>query len=297
MYPNLIDAPALFAAVEEALANAAPPLKPWRSYLRNPLYRALLARAIPATAKRRRSDPEWAQRAFDRKERLYRLGDRLDAVAAKLPDLMDDLTRIGSISSRPEHPMRMEATRFLRSLPHWKPEVVRRGRRKTGFHPQLHWLAMEFLDRADTAWCRVYRGVHFGEPCVRQIGALTGTRCTSIDEIVSLGREARNCLADIHQTHLQFYRGREEIWSLRAGDDLVAILRVELEPEPVITELLGPGNEVSVAGYGNDLIQWLVTVGIKVGVDCRIRLVDLMPRAMWGRGVEIDFEELLMAQT
>lgn len=279
---NIIDFSVLSTAIDEALSGASE-LQPWRTQVRKPLMRTLLSGWRPTAARRRKADPDWAHRAFDRKERLYRLGDRLPEALDELRKLIDGLCEIARIAGDRRHPMQMGAERFFRSLNHWRPRSSDHWVYSWRFETQMGPLIEKFRERADNAWCRMHKDLPFAVVKEVRAGALIGTRCTTIAEITALGRDARNCLAELHGTHSAFARREQDIWALRVEGRLIAILRTTLIPDPIAVELLGPRNRVGVSGYGQDLVAWLIRAEIKVDRECQIRLVDLLPTSLWAQ--------------
>lgn len=271
MQVNLIDTPQLRAMIDEELAGAPAALQPWLPILRRFLRRYLPEAGFARKARPRKVDPEWAQVYFARGARLDRLGRRgMEHARDFTASFLDDVADVAKIAESSDHPIKREAAALLRSLPHWRGGSDR-GR------ASISRIIGRFSSRAHRAWLRTNRCTPFCEPAVVRAGSLTGQRCTTIEEVLRLGAEARNCLAWLNARHMRILEGQEMIWSLRSAGNLVAVLCTRPDPVPKIVELYGPHNRVGVSGYGADLAAWCEEAGLLVSRDCRILLADILP--------------------
>lgn len=98
------------------------------------------------------------------------------------------------------------------------------------------------------------------QPAVVPVGSLTGTRCVSVDDIIRLGREARNCLADQEGLWSAFVEGRTDVWSLRDGGRLVAV--IEASQGGRIMEVLGPANRPIGLAEAGLVARFCMTAGL-----------------------------------
>lgn len=183
--------------------------------------------------------------------------------------MVDHLVEIASVARDDGHPLRTEAAALLRSLPH-------AGRPASGPNAPIIARIRGFHRRARTARLREMRHNPICAPEASHAGSLTGTRCTTINAVMNLGREAGNCLASPMKRHLGIEAGEEDIWALRSPERLVAVLAIRTEPRRLV-ELSGRDNEIGVSGHGGDLADWCQAAGVMVSRRCRIRLTDILP--------------------
>lgn len=270
---NLIDTPEFHALIDRELAAAASVLSPWLPGVRSFLRRHLLGPNHATRTRPSSLDPEWVRTRFAQGELLHRLGKQgLRRAALDVGQMVDLLVEIASVAREPGHPFGPEAAALLRSLSH-----VRRP--ANGANALVIAQINAFPRRARTALLRARRHQPICAPETIRAGSLTGTRCTTMNEVLNLGSEARNCLASPLQRHLGIQAGEEEIWALRSPERLVAVLAIRLEPRRLV-ELSGPDNKTGVSGHGADLADWCRAAGVMVSRRCQIRLADILPPQM-----------------
>ena len=224
---DIINVPALHAAVEAALAAAPDVLRPHAPGLRAALRRVAAQHCSVRPAHRRRADPGWAQTGFDAGRPLHRFAER---EAAALTEDLGDLVALLAQVARIAGPGAAEAAAFLRGLPHRRYDLS-----------DLTEAAETVLDRARTL--RLLAGRHALVRAPAEVGAdgLVAIRCRSLDAVIRLGREARNCLADLERYWQRFDHGDLDLWAVREADTLVAVLAVA---GTRVREAFGPGNAV-----------------------------------------------------
>ena len=183
MRPDIINAPALQDAIDELLEGASPALQGHLPALRAGIRRGLESHESVRKARRRESDPDWAQRKFAEGRTLHRFF-RDDLCDWEINDLLDELKQVAGIAVS-GGALAADAAAFLRGLAHGREGV-------DGISSSAHAL----LGRAETAALRARRHEALRQPVDVEAGSLFGTKCVSIKDIIRLGREARNCLAD-----------------------------------------------------------------------------------------------------
>ena len=288
MRPDIINAPALQAAIDEFLEGAPPALRGLPA-LRAALQRGLEEHESVRKARRRKSDPDWAQRKFVEGRTLHRFF-RVDLCDWEIVDLFDELAQVVEISTS-GGAIAPEAAAFLRRLAHGREGIN-----------DISASARALIERAEAAALRARRHEALRQPVDVATGSLVGTKCVSIEHITRLGREARNCLADNEEHWKSFASGRTDIWSLRDGDRLVAIL--EARRDGRVTEAFGPRNTpIELAAVGQ-VAAFCQAAGLKLEAGLDIlpdfaeppliarRVVKLKSRialyAEWPTAVRID---------
>ncbi|WP_146113069.1 hypothetical protein [Paracoccus yeei] len=267
---NLVNISDFHALIDEELAEADPVLTPWKPNARRFLRRHLLDCSHAIRVHPSGSDPEWMHERVAEGKVLHRLEKRhLRQARVNVGQMVDNLAEVAAVADDPDHPLGRQAASLLRSLPH-------AGRPKVGRVAPVVAQVRAFPERARNALLRTNRHKPICRPETIKAGGLTGTRCTTIREVLSLGSEARNCLASPMKRHLGIQTGEEEIWALRSANDLVAVLAIKNDPRRLV-ELKGPDNVASVSGHGADLADWCRAIGVLVSRRCEIRLTDILP--------------------
>lgn len=82
-------------------------------------------------------------------------------------------------------------------------------------------------------------------------------------EIRALGREARNCLARADSWSTRPLAGASEIWALRHGGQLVAVL--SRKDDGAVDALNGPENDPVAPEYLWPVLSWLAAAGFPLG--------------------------------
>lgn len=228
MRPDIINAPALQDAIDKLLEDAPLALQTYMSALRPALRRALETHDSVRRARRRKSDPDWAQAKFAQGQTLYRFfpDDFLDW---EVEDWAEELGPLAEVVSA-RGPGWREAASFLRGLPHQDRSLDDLRREARGL-----------LRRAESAALRARRDEALRQPANVAVKSLTGTRCVSVQDIIRLGREAGNCLTDNEEHWKTFVEGQTDVWSLRQEGRLIAV--IEAAQDGRVTEVLGPGNQ------------------------------------------------------
>lgn len=227
MRRDIINDDALRTAIKELLEGAPPALQGHLPALRISLRRGLEGHESVRQARRRKGDPDWAQKKFAEGHALHRFF-RSDLEDWEITGLLDDLEQIAGIAAGGGG-IAGEAAAFLRGLTHCRDNI-----------DGMNASARTLLKRAETMALRAKRYEALRHPVEVVTGSLVGTKCVSIDDIVKLGREARNCLDDEKAYWKSFVSGRTDIWSLRESGRLVAVLQARQDGP--VTEAFGPGN-------------------------------------------------------
>ena len=260
---DIINAPALQGAIEEALSTASPVLRDYHPGLRAYLRRAAESHESIRTAHRRKSDPSWAQTKFDEGRVLYRLYARdHDELVEDIRNQFDELVQVAVLARDGRARIQRNAAAFLKSLPHRRGTIRDLGRE-----------AWRFIEQAETAALRARRHEIIRPSAHISAGPLHGTRCVSIDEITQLGRMARNCLSDNEGYWKQFASGKIDIWSLHDGDRLVAALEVKRASNEV-AEAFGPTNATIGLHDVREVTQFCMVAGFGIGRGCEGLLTE-----------------------
>ena len=275
MRRNFIDHPRLDSAIALQLSLTSPPLGPYIETLTRLLLRHLPDMRLGERALPELEDPRWAHEKAEQGARLFRLGTEGELEARRMIcEFLIDFEALVQISADPTHSYSDYARRHMRGALHWKP-----GQDDSYPSPRIsqHLGLDRFLSRAHKAKQRAQGGRPFARPAIVKAGKLTGTRAVSYAEIVSLGREAQNCLSDDWTVKKKIRLGRD-IWALRAVNRVVAV--IEVDETGTICELRGVANADSIAGHGADLVSWCQKAGLKVRDDVTVPLTDFLPKAL-----------------
>ena len=257
MSRDIINAPALQEAIEEALSDTPPALRDYLPGLRAYLRRAAESHESIRTAHRRKSDPSWAQTKFDEGRVLYRLYARdRDDLVEDIRNQFDELVQVAVLARDKRARVQRNAASFLKSLPHRRGDIRDLGRE-----------AWRLIEQAETAALRARRHEIIRRPAHISAGPLHGTRCVSIDEVARLGRTARNCLSDNEDYWKQFASGDIDIWSLHDGNRLVAALEVKRASNEV-AEAFGPSNATISLHDIREVTQFCMVAGFGIGRGC-----------------------------
>lgn len=224
---DIVNAPALHAVVETVLDTTPDVLRPHLSGLRAALRRVARAHRSVRPARRRRADLTWAHDKFDAGHPLQRFAER---EAAALAEDLGDLVALLADVARVEDPGAAEAAAFLRGLPH--PQEG---------SDDLVDAAETLLGRARTLRLLAGRRDLVRAPGEIGTGALVATRCRSLDAVIRLGREARNCLSHVERYWQRFSDGSLDLWALRGAGGPAAVFAVS---QGRIEEVFGPRNTV-----------------------------------------------------
>ncbi len=260
MRPDVINAPALQEKINEFLEGCPPTLKDYLPTLRVCLRKALERHDCIRKAHKRKNDPTWAKEKFDNGRTLYRFDpERLDdwEVEAVLDDLekMAALVAVGGPASD-------EAKAFLRGLRHQKLDLDQISGHAHTLNERSEYLALQA--RRDEQLRPAKSFTSF---------PLVGHRCESIREIIRLGREAKNCLADEKEYWEKFAAELIDIWHIRDGNRLVAILEVKRAQNRVV-EAYGPSNMAIRIQEVRHVALFCAEVGFNIGPNCSGLLPD-----------------------
>lgn len=263
MSRDIINAPELQEAIEEALSATPAALRDYQPGLRAYLRRAAESHESIRRAHRRKSDPAWAQTKFDEGRVLYRLYARdRDELVEDLRNQFDELVQVAVLARDERASIQRNSAAFLKSLPHRRGTIRDLGRE-----------AWRLVEQAETAALRARRHEIIRPPAQLSAGSLHGTRCASIDEVVRLGRTARNCLSDNKDYWKQFASGEIDIWSLHDGDRLVAALEVKRASNQV-AEAFGPSNATIGLHDARDVTRFCTVAGFGIGRGCEGLLTE-----------------------
>lgn len=249
MQRDIINAPTLKEEIDRILGNAPLALQAHFPTLRAGLRRAMETHDSVRKAHRRKSDPEWAQVKFAEGRPLFRFFPD-DLHDWEIEDLLDDFARLATIAAE-GGPLAREVGRFLRGLAH--------GRKDLG---DLGGAARRLLKRRENVVLRANRHRALRQPNSVVAGSLNGVRCVSIEDIIRLGREARNCLADTQEYWKSFFEGQTDIWSLRNGDRLVAVL--ETDQNSTVKGVFGPANEPTGPAEAHGIARFCEVAGLSL---------------------------------
>ena len=256
MCRDIINAPALQSAIDDALEGLPPALWGHRSALRAGLAKAAERHASVRMAKRRKCDPGWAQRKFADGNRLYRFHEReRNDLIQEIKDQFEDLAQVG-VLAKGDGPLRADAAAFLRGLPHRDDDLYEIGK-----------AAWQIFERARVVALRSRRHEVLREPAQMPSGELIATLCISIDAVIRLGRDARNCLANSEAHWRRVADGHSDIWSIREGDRLVAVLEVARDDRRVV-EAQGTANAAISARDIHPVAQFVRAAGFDVDEEC-----------------------------
>lgn len=263
MSRDIINAPALQEAIEEALSDAPPALRAYQSGLRAYLRRATESHKSIRKAHCRKNDPSWAQTKFDEGRVLYRLYEKdRDELIEDIRNQYDELGQVAVMAREGCAPIQRDAAAFLKSLPHRRGDIRDLGRE-----------AWSLIDQAETAALRARRHEVIRPPAHIAAGSLRGIRCVSINEVAQLGRNAQNCLSDNEEYWKQFASGEIDIWSLYNGDRLVAALEVKRATNKV-AEAFGPSNATIGLHDVREVTQFCMVAGFGIGRECEGLLAE-----------------------
>ncbi|MDR6308475.1 hypothetical protein [Pacificitalea manganoxidans] len=251
MSRDIINIGALQSHVDMLLRNASPALKERAPGLRNAMVRIAMHSDSVVRARRRKTDPDWAQTKFKAQSVLYRFQpDRFfDRRLRALLTVFENVTQLAGSNETGAR----DAQAFLRGVPH-------RGRDIDDLEDR----AADLLDRAQRAALRARR---FETVCAknRQIsGQITAERCTTLDEVIKLGREGQNCLAHDLEYWRNFLAKTRAFWALRGEAGLVAVLEVDCERGAVVAAL-GPSNEAIGLRHLQDVVRFCLGQGLALG--------------------------------
>jgi hypothetical protein len=257
MRPDIINAPALQNAINELLEGGTPPsLQGHITALKSCLRKAAENHCSVRKARRRKKDPAWAQQKFNDGHTLYRFNKSDEWLDHDIKKLVEELNKVaeialeGGVLSGP-------ANAFLRGLSH----------SGHGDMDELLSSSNELVNRAEMATYRAQRHDVLRDPACIVVDGFIGSLCVSIDEIIRLGREAKNCLVD-SRNYWKGFRARDhDFWAVRQGNRLIAILRVERHENRVV-EALGPENRTISLNDVRQVATFCKEAGLQIGTTC-----------------------------
>ena len=260
MRPDIINAPVLQEKINALLVDCPPTLQDYIPTLRPCFRKAVERHDSIRKARRRKNDPTWARDKFENGHRLYRFDPkRLDDW--EVEDVLDDLGKLaatiplgGSVAD--------EAKAFFRGLPHQQISLEEIGRGARNLIRRAEFLALQA--RRDEQM----------RPKARVTALpLVGQRCESIKDIIRLGREAKNCLTDRTEYWEKFAADQIDIWHIRDGNRLVAILEVK-RAQNCVVEAHGPSNKAIGIQDVRHVALFCAEAGFNIGPDCDGLLPD-----------------------
>lgn len=254
---DIINVPALLRAVDAALEGAPPVLLDRWPGVGTWLRRAAASHDTVRRAQARKGDPAWARAKFDQGYPLYRFREQdRDELVEDLRARLADFGKVASLAADPKRPGAQEAAAFLRGLTHRRLSLR-----------ELRDDVAVLLDRARRLSLRARTDEVLRSPADFAAGDLIGTRCGSVREIIGLGQEARNCLAENETYWEGFVSGQTDIWSLRREDRLVAVLKVQRGGACVV-EAKGPGNQPIGFHDARDVALFCEASGLTISRGC-----------------------------
>ena len=263
MGPDVINAPALQTAITSALEGLPPALRSHRAGLQTYLFRAAANHSSVRRAHRRKNDPEWAKAKFAKGEILYRFAeDERQKLARDVEFLVEELKEVAALAAKPNHPLAGEIVALLRGLSHRRDDMG-----------NLKQEVMELTCRAVRAAFRAKRHDLLRNAATVKTDGLQGTLCVSLGQIVRLGRQSQNCLAENVDYWQRFVSGALDIWALREGDRLVAVLAVERD-KSCVSEALGPGNVCLALEEAQRVARFCARAEWTIGARCEGLLPD-----------------------
>lgn len=255
--PNIINVAELRAVVTEAMAELPSDLERHRSGIQACLTRAAATHDSVRPARRRQGDPAWAQVRFDQGDLLHRFDTRrADQLIREIQHLLSLLQRVGCRATNRPLPLSAEVEAWLRGLAH----------RYASFEA-LSDQAEELLGRAAVADLRADRHKALRTPRHVSAGGLSAVRCTSVAEIMGLGRVARNCMVTDSDLWKRFANGVADVWSVRRGPMLVAVLEVHRASGTVVA-VAGPRNRRIASADAHPLAQLCRAAGLQISDAC-----------------------------
>jgi|TARA_R100001369_G_scaffold91609_1_gene133406 hypothetical protein len=257
MRRDIINASALQNAINELLEGGTPPsLQGHLTTIRSGIHRAAEHHCSVRKARRRKGDPDWAQRKITNGHTLYRfdVGDKY--FEPEIKELIRELGKVVDIASG-RGVFSGPANAFLRGLSHTRQRDL----------DELLSGALKLVDQAEIAAFRAQRHEVLRDPVRIMVGPLIGSPCVSIGDVMQLGREAQNCLADNRDYWEEFRSGDYDFWSLRQEDRLIAVLKVE-KGENQVVEALGPSNNTIGINDVRQVATFCKEAGLRIGAKC-----------------------------
>ena len=257
MKSDIVNAPALHQAIERIVEGAPLTLQAHRPALRAALRSAVEGHPGVRRARRRRTDPEWAQVKFANGIPLWRFHED-HGFEEDFEELLAALSQVGAIAAEGEG-LSGEAAAFLRGLPH-----------RTLSERHLRIEANNLTERHAVARLWTRRDEPMRAPMRIEDEGAVAVRCATISEIIRLSREARNCLKE-EKHWTAFARKEVDVWSVRAKGRLLAVLRADRVGQ--VTEIRAPSNAtVPVAD-----VQAVARLCVRAGLDLSGCKGDVLP--------------------
>lgn len=251
--PNIINGAELRAVITEAMAELPSDLERHRRGIQACLTRAAVTHDSVRPARRRQGDLAWAQVRFDQGDLLHRFDvRRADQLKREIQHLLSLLQRVGCRAKNRLLPLSAKVEAWLRGLAH----------RYASFEA-LSDQAEELLERAAVADLRADRHKGLRTPRHVSAGGLSAVRCTSVAEIMGLGRVARNCMVTDSNFWKRFAHGVADVWSARR----VAVLEVHRASGTVVA-IAGPRNRRIAAADAHPLAQLCRAAGLQISDAC-----------------------------
>lgn len=271
---EIINGDALRDAVARAIELAGGDLAAWQPGLERGLLRAATEHESVRPARRRRADPEWAQRKFALGLPLRRFheADRTN-LTLELAELLGRLRAVAELAARPGTPIGRAARKLLAGVPHHR-----------GCLFLLLMAAESLLARARRAELLARRHEGLRPPAALRHEGLAGHRCASIAEIMALGRTAGNCLRKEEGQWEAFARGEVDIWALHRGAWLVGVLEVTRDGPAAgtLAAALGPRNAAIGAADAPAVAAFCRAAGIVIGQETDLLLPEFADPPLLG---------------
>lgn len=255
MRRDIINASALQDYVEFVIAEHSSVMGAWASSIRATVRGIAESHRSVRPARRRRQDPNWAKLKFDEQRLLYRFCEtEAEHLNSDLRETLKDLAYIAQVaagcgSNAPE------AESFLRGLPHIRPDEIQIANR-----------AESLREAEEVNRLQVRRHEVLREATTHHGLGLIGTRCVSLDEVIALGRGARNCLKHDAEHWRRFMGGQSDFWVLRDGDRIAAVLESRCSDGRLL-QAQAPGNAEIARCDSRPVAAFCLAAGLRVGQE------------------------------
>ena len=218
-------------AIDAGLCNLPTVLAGHRTELRKFLEQAVREHRNIERARRRKSDPDWAQTKFAAGHPLYRFCDEDGIIASDIRELVSTLTKLAKMASTDKTcPFAHEASSLLKGMAH----------RNDGMD-HLEVDCEHLLQKKSRAVLLAGRCEIVRDTAPISFERLEAVPCRSLDDVISLGKEATNCLANWMEHWESFTKNRKDFWSIRRGGKLVGVLSMSNNE---VEEIFASNNKV-----------------------------------------------------
>ncbi|WP_156362858.1 hypothetical protein [Rubellimicrobium mesophilum] len=279
---DIINAPALQKVVEDTLQGGPPALRGYRPAVRACIRRLAAEHRSVKKARLRKSDPEWARAKAEAGHALYRFDEaEVAPLVRTIQRTLGWLGQVAELAGNRHLPLSREAGVFLRGLSHRRDDIMVLGL-------EARHLVQESEQAVLKADLYAKRLQPLREPAEIKAGDLIGRRCTTIDEIVQLGRRAQNCLSHRNEYWARFAAGESDFWVLQSGDRLAAILEVKCRTR-CVAAAEGPDGATISLRDARGVALFCKAAGLEIGQRCEGVMLDFAaPFLVEPRVVEVE---------